>query len=145
MTSIKRGWLRPILILPFLSVALSCDGSLDIREERRIGVIAFQGDPVVVAVPDSVQAGESFAVSVRTYGGGCHREDGTEVEAMGRSADITPYDIYTRARICTSELRMFDHTATVILHEPGIAQITFHGQQMPEDQRISVVRQIKVK
>ncbi|MCK5651658.1 MAG: hypothetical protein KAJ42_09790, partial [Gemmatimonadetes bacterium] len=64
--------IRLLSILVSLPLLTACDGILGLGEDKRVGVIAFYSDPVVITVPDSVQAGVSFEVSVLTYGGGCH-------------------------------------------------------------------------
>ncbi len=138
----------PNCSLPLLigvGLALACDSTLGIDEEARIGVIAFHGDPVVVTVPDTVQAGVSFEVSVLTYGGGCLSKDGTKVQVRGLSADVTPYDIHSGGEICTADLGLFDHRAMMTLRESGVAEIRFHGRQLPQDSLITVVREVVVE
>lgn len=49
---------RPLLPLIGTAVVLTaCSGVLGPNGERRLGVIAFYGDPVVTEVPDTVQVG----------------------------------------------------------------------------------------
>ena len=124
---------------------MACDGIFGLGEEKRVGVIEHYGDPVVITVPDSVQAGVSFEVSVLTYGGGCHSKGGTTIQIVGLSVDVTPYDIHSGLRICDSILKTFDHRATLTLRESGVAEIRFHGKQMPEDSLITVVREVMVE
>lgn len=134
-----------ISALKLLAAISSCDDPLGPNNGKRIGVIAFFGDPVVITVPDTVLVGESFSASVRTYGDGCVSQDGTEVESVGLSIDITPYDVHSGARICTDILNMFDHTAALTVAQPGTVQITFHGKQLPGDVSITEVREVVVK
>ncbi len=138
----------PNYSLPLLigvGLALACDSTLGIDEEARIGVISYHGEPIVVTVPDTVQVDVFFSVSVRTYGTGCHSKGGTTIQIVGLSVDITPYDIHSGAQVCTDILNVFDHRATLTLRESGVAQITFHGKQMPEDSLITVVREVVVE
>jgi hypothetical protein len=145
----KKG--RTIMSIRFLSLFVggilfvACDGILGPEDKSRVGTIAFHGDPVVIEVPDTVRAGVSFGVSVRTYGGGCLSEGGTTVQVRGLSADVTPYDLHSGASLCTADLRTFTHEAALSFEEPGVAQIRFHGKQMPEDSLITLVRELVVK
>ncbi len=136
---------RLLSVLILLWSVSSCHDPLGPEKGRQIGVIAFYHDPVVITVPDTVVAGRSFSVSVRTYGGGCVGQEDTEVWSTGLSIDITPYDVHSGARICTDILKAFDHTATLTVMEPGTAQIRFHGRQLPDDVPISEVRELVVK
>jgi hypothetical protein len=135
---------RVVLSAAVFASILSCDDWMGTDGDNRLGVIAFFGDPVVVSVPDTVFAGESFTVSVRTYGGGCVSEGGTKVKIDSLSVDVTPYDIH-RGRVCADVLNMFDHTASVTLDYPGDAQIIIHGMQMPDDIPIAEVRELVVR
>ncbi len=137
--------IRLLSILVSLPLLTACDSTLGSDEEARIGVIAFHGDPVVITVPDTVQAGVSFEVSVLTYGGGCHSKGGTTIQIVGLSVDVTPYDIHSGAEVCTDILNMFDHRATLTLRESGVAEVRFHGKQMPGDSLITVVREVVVE
>ena len=109
------------------------------------GVISFYGDPVVIDVPDVVQADIPFDVSVRTYGGGCITKDITEVAVASLRADVRPLDAHSGDELCTSELRMFEHTASLTFHEPGEATVSFRGTAQPGDSAIVVVRRVQVQ
>ena len=137
--------IRFLVLFVGVSLLVACDSILDPDEKSRVGIIVFHGDPVVIEVPDTVQAGVSFEVSVRTYGGGCHSEGGTTVQVSSLSADITPFDLHSGARVCTDILNMFTHEAALSLEEPGVALIRFHGMQMPEDSLVTVVREVLVQ
>ncbi len=146
-----RDWRKMVIpkcSLPLLigvGLALACDSTLGIDEEARIGVIAFHGDPVVITVPDTVQAGVSFEVSVLTYGDGCLSKGGATIQIVGLSVDVTPYDIHSGAEVCELMLNHFDHRATLTLRESGVAQISFHGKQLPGDSLLTVVREVVVE
>lgn len=112
---------------------------------RLLGVIAFHGHPVVVEVPDTVDAGEPFEVSVRTYGGGCLTKGDTEVEIRGRRVDVVPYDVHSGENICTDNLAVFDHRVTVTIAEPGPAEVRIRGNEMPADKEVVVTREVVVE
>lgn len=133
---LKKGLSVRCLLLPVMVagvVTTGCSGVLGLDAEKRPGIIAFYDDPVVVDVPDTVEVGAPFEVSVRTYGGGCIRKDGTEVEEDGLRIQIRPYDIHSGASICTAELRLFDHRVTVSFGRAGVGEIQVHGWEMPAD------------
>lgn len=137
---------RPLLPLIGTAVVLTaCSGVLGPNGEKRLGVIAFYEDPVVTEVPDTVQVGVGFEVSVRTYGGGCISEDGTDVHVEDLVVNVRPYDVHSGANVCTDELRLFDHRTTLTLTEPGLAEIRFHGKEMPGDSMLTVARSIVVQ
>jgi len=142
---------RTIMSIRFLSLFVgvflfvACDGILGPEDKSRVGTISFFGDPVVIEVPDTVQTGVSFEVSVRTYGNGCYSMGGTTVQLHSRSADVTPFDLYSGAGICDDILKTFTHKAALSFDEPGMAQIRFHGKQMPEDSLITLVRELVVR
>ena len=123
----------------------ACGGLFGPEEGRRLGVIAFHGDPVVVEVPDSVGAGEPFQVSVRTYGGGCISKGDTEVEIEGRNVDVVPYDIHDGESNCTDDLALFEHRVTVTIAEPGLAEVRIRGNEMPADTQVVVTRRVVVE
>lgn len=122
-----------------------CSGRAEAGPDRSLGVIAFHGDPVVIEVPDTVPAGTPFDVSVRTYGDGCVTKGDTEVRQEGRTVNVRPYDVHSGAEICTLQLKMFDHRATVTLDDPGPAEIRFHGRELPADSVLTVARSLIVR
>lgn len=125
--------------------AAGCSTIIEPSPEERPGVIDFYQEPVVVEAPETVRAGAPFEVSVRTYGGGCLSKGETEVRKEGLSVDVRPHDIHSGADVCTQELKMFDHRATVTLHDAGVAEIRFHGQAVPGDSAVLVVRYVTVE
>jgi hypothetical protein len=142
---------RTVMSIRFLSLFVgvslfvACDGILGPEDKSRVGTISFFDDPVVTEVPDTVQVGVSFEVSVQTYGGGCNSKGGTTVQRHSFAADVTPYDLHSGATLCPAEERTFTHEAALSFEEHGVAQIRFHGIQMPEDSLITIVRELVVK
>ncbi|NNM05134.1 MAG: hypothetical protein HKO65_08540 [Gemmatimonadetes bacterium] len=140
-----KGLLPIVPVLLSLFATVSCDGLLGPDEDRRVGVIAFYQQPVTIGVPDTVQLGERFEVSVLTYGGGCLSEGETKIRVRGLQVDVTPFDIHSGARACTDDLRFFPHQTTVALPTPGLARFLFHGKQEPDGLRITVGRDVYVE
>ena len=136
--------MRGILLMGAAALALACTNPLEDGENPRIGTIRFYQDPVVITVPDTVDAGETFQVSVRTYGNGCTSLSHTKVRLDGRTVDITPFDL-ERGAVCADVLAMFDHTATLVIPEAGTARIRFHGWQLPEERVVTETREVVVR
>lgn len=134
---------RAALMLGLLPIT-ACSGLLGPEDETRLGVISFYDDPLVITVPDTVSAGAPFELSVRTYGGGCIRPNGTLVQVEGRAVTVAPYDVHSGHDYCPDVLRIFDHDATVTLHEAGLAEIRIRGRSMPADSTMVVVRHVVV-
>ena len=103
---------------------------LDDRE--RLGIIwpLEQHYPQVV-VPQSAQAGQPFTVTVTTQGGGCLRIGPTRVRTRGMNAEVRPYDVHGGGNVCPTDVRPFEHTATLYFDQPGTATVTFHGRGSP--------------
>jgi hypothetical protein len=115
------------------SSTFSCSSATAPEEERRVGLIAdfMEGDPNV-AVPDSVDAGVPFQVTVQSYGNGCYRQGEVEVGVGAAAATVIPWDyVDVSAPACTDELRIFLHSATITLYEPGTASVTIVGRESP--------------
>lgn len=121
-----------------------CERTAGPDERRKTGTIRFFEDPVLTRVPDTVAAGRSFSVSIRTYGGGCVRKGDTEVAQEERSATVTPFDVHSGANVCTAELKLFEHTATVTFRSPGSATVRFRGRAEPGDSVVTVSRPVVV-
>ncbi|HUF13959.1 MAG TPA: hypothetical protein VMN78_12720 [Longimicrobiales bacterium] len=124
---------------------VACGGPTEPEPRKEIGIISFFHDPVVINVPDAVEAAVPFEVSVRTYGGGCQTQGVTDVEVTGHRVDVRPYDIHSGHDFCTQPLRMFDHVAMVTIHEHGQALISFHGKAEPGDSAVVFVREVEVE
>lgn len=124
---------------------MACEGLLGPDEDRRTGVIAFFDFPVEIEIPDTVQVGEPFELSVFTYGGGCLREGPTKIKVGGLRVDVTPYDIHSGAEACADVLNTFLHKATLTLTTPGLARFLFHGKQKPDNLPIIVGRDVYVE
>lgn len=114
-------------------------------DRRVLGTIEHYGDAAVVSVPDTVVAGETFTVRVRTYGGGCVSQGHTEAKVSGTQAMITPFDIRSDAEVCTQELRFFDHAAELRFEQPGTAEVVVRGVRKPGDEVITIERRVVVR
>ena len=137
--------LRTLAAAAVIASTASC-GVFDIDDDgRRIGVITFYSEPVVIDAPTAARRGEHFEVRVRTYGGGCIRQGETSTAVEGLRAGVTPYDIDSGAGVCTSELRVFDHTARLRFDDTGPAIITVRGRRLPENELLIIEHHLIVQ
>jgi hypothetical protein len=137
------NYMIPMLLAVVASAA--CDALSIGGEQRQVGTISFYHDPIVIDVPDTVSAGASFTVSVRTYGGGCVRQGETELVIRELSAEIRPYDIHTGANVCTDILKFLNHQTAVQFNRTGRAEVRIIGRREPEDTAVVITRTVEVR
>ena len=129
MQSLRR-WL--LFISLFLLAA--CDSS---RIEHEVGVVATNDSTFmeeVLSIPDDVQAGVPFDVTVRTFGGGCTEAGNMEQEVAENLAVLKPYDLAItpgRNVVCPSIITRPEHTAQITF-ESGPATIRVEGRSEGE-------------
>lgn len=101
--------------------------------ERVFGTIDYYGRPISVTVPETVEVGETFSVTVVTYGNGCIDAGETDVRLEPQRAEIRPYDYnVTPGRPCDDTLNRYEHAATVIFTKEGEAEVVVYGQRLAE-------------
>ena len=83
-----------------------------------------------IATPPTVRVGESFTLTINTFGSGsCTRADGERVERRGGATHVTPLDWEAPAGSpCTRDLRYFPHEVTLRFDEPGDVTIVVHAR-----------------
>jgi|GEM_PF-2447770 len=104
------------------------------------GVVGFHEEPAPFEAPDTVDEGQTFTVSVRTWGGGCVGRGPTRVNRDGSTVRIEPIDIEVVAEVCTAGLARFLHTADVTLDSPGTATLRVVGRRLPGDEVVTLER-----
>ena len=121
---------RVLRDLRWLAVVVSMVGLLGCvetgpSEYRVVGLIRF--DDVywpLPEIPERATANVPSEITTWTGGSSCYRRGDTEVVVNGRSAVVTPYDIYEDHDLgCYTNLTFFEHKATVLFKEPGTAEI----------------------
>lgn len=96
-----------------------------------VGIIEYHGMTAEMAVPEVVQAGADFTVTLETFGGGCVGKSHTRVDAVGTSAIVTPVDEHSGAENCTADLRILDHSTLLRFDGRGSATVIVRGRVEP--------------
>jgi len=101
--------------------------------ERRPALLSFYSDSATVTLPDTVRRLQPLTITVTSYGGGCISQGETDVAVSDLQAEIRPYryELVGPDVICTTELRVFDHVATVQFAKVGTASVRVFGERMP--------------
>lgn len=131
-----RTLLRYSTGLIALVLLAGCSGIFDPGWERVVGMTGDSGTLPPLTLPASAKRGESFDVTVTTYGSSsCTRADGAETSVRGLVAEITPYDLVSRGGICTADLHSFPRTVTLRFAEAGEAIVRVNGHSGSEPVR----------
>lgn len=116
---------------------IGCEMVTGVGDERVVGQIGYP-DHVVIENPKTVQAGQSFHITVQTYGpDGCWSDDGTTVSISGLSATVTPFDRKSGG-LCTHAPVEITHVASLTFSQPGVAQITIKGRDGTAERSVYV-------
>ncbi len=123
-----RGALRlpGMLAVAIALVGLGGCGVVDPKTKHRvIGFIDFDDEHwPPPEVPETATAGVPIEMTIWTGETGCYSIGDTDVAAIGRIAEVTPFDYLTTGNhACTDHLAFFEHKATVVFPEPGTAEI----------------------
>lgn len=87
--------------------------------------------PQVLVAPDTVAAGEAFAVTTHTVGpSGCWRAEGQTVASYARRVVLKPYDAHSGSEVCTDALVFLAHGTTLVLDEPGEWLLRVDGRRL---------------
>ena len=90
----------------------------------------------LIEVPETVSVATPFTVSVITKVGGCVRGGETEVEVIGSTATITPYDYSSEKtqggsdELCTTDLRLYEHVTEVTFDSPGASTVVVNSRRV---------------
>lgn len=124
------SWLARWVVLAAVLSMLGCGDSYELD----LAQVEYFNLGARVEAPTSVAVGESFELTVGTYGGGCILEGSTEVELADIEADVTPYDRYlTGDGTCTADLRFYDHVGELRFDTAGEKTIRIHGRRVADD------------
>lgn len=140
-----------LTVLGICIAAAGCGsfGPDGVRTERRPAYVRYYQDPPQLDAPDTIDAGVSFTVTVRTFGGGCIDQGDTEVSVAGQTAELRPFDIFTthlpRNYACPDILFHYSHTASVRFTESGVAVVRVVGRVAPGDSATTLERTVVVR
>ena len=138
----------------FLIVAAAAASACNIvnpdrkRSEREAAYLRYAGLSELLVAPDTVTAGTTFDVSVRTYGGGCVDPGDTEI-VVGRVVELRPFDIFTthlpRGYACPAILATYTHTVSLRIDQTGATTLRAIGRAGPGDTAAIVERTVFVR
>ncbi len=103
---------------------------------------------VEVTLPATVTAGIPFDVVVTTYGGDCVLQGDTQVTVNGLLAEVRPFDVFqpdASAALCSRNLILYAHTASVTFGTPGTGTIRIFGRRAPGNIDITIDKTVEVK
>ena len=103
----------------------------EIQERQVPGIIDYyqESQTTVVSAPETVKVNAPFELEISTYGSGCERSGGANVNIVGLRAEVEVYDYTTRDLVtaCTAELIRLTRSVTLVFAETGEAQIIVQG------------------
>lgn len=93
-----------------------------------MGQVCCPFDELQLQLPDTVEIGAAFSVSLETYGDSCIRKGHVEVTEEAGAVVLTPYD-YRDLEVpaCDDILLTFRHEATLSLDTAGENTIVVRG------------------
>lgn len=84
--------------------------------------------PAALVAPDTVRAGEPFAVQIGSIvPNGCWGAGPTAMSQSGRTVQLDPSDVYTSELACIEILMNISRTVTVTIATPGPATLRVRG------------------
>jgi len=115
----------------YVGTITNVEGSTDGALRWTVDPVDVVAPPRVIVVPDTVDLGAPFDVTVFTIGeSGCWSAAGQEVSVSGRVVELRPYDVHSGAEICTLVLGYLRHGAILRLHEEGEWVIRVYGRRV---------------
>ena len=115
--------IRRALAGVLLATACGCT-----RYKIEPALVVLRSDTAKLTVPDSVNTGESFTVSVGVFGGGCTREHARPiVRVRGDTAEIRPRMRRMVSDSCTANLLILSQEVPVRFAAPGVALVRVVG------------------
>ncbi|HEV3051724.1 MAG TPA: hypothetical protein VGX50_15570 [Longimicrobium sp.] len=124
----------------------ACSTGTDPLGGEQLGFIQAPPDGAAkVTVPATAERGQPFEVKVITVGGGCVSEGPTRTLVQGMTAEVRPYDVNSGREVCTADVRLFEHTATLRFDTPGTATVRIVGAGEPGAGPVTVTRAVTVQ
>ena len=126
-------------------LAIACGSGSDPDSLVRPAALSYVHEPVVIHVPDTVEAGVPFEVSVRTYAGGCISHERIDIRIERDTVHIRPLHRDSGHEVCTDDLVVSDHTLTIRLTTPGRTEVVFHGASGLGGSAVAFSRTVEVE
>lgn len=112
---------------------------------RVVGIIdAGQSFPHVIEAPAETSLGQSFSVTVSTFGNSCVTAAGAEVTIDGLVATIIPYDVVVAGVSCLEYLTAYPRVLQLSFGQAGAATIRVKGRSDYQPGLVSVERSLVV-
>lgn len=129
------------IALAVLSIA--CHSS-PLEPARVIGNIGGQSATQVIDAPASASAGQSFNVTVSTFGNSCVKAAGADVRVEGLVATITPYDVVATGVTCLDYSKAYPRVVPLSFAQAGAATIRVQGRSDSQPGLVTVERSLTV-
>ena len=97
----------------------------------------------VIEAPSAVSPGQSFTVTVSTFGNSCVTPAGADVAIDGLIATITPYDVIAGG-ICLDYLKPYPRALQLSFGQAGAAIIRVKGASFYQSGLVTVERSLVV-
>ena len=126
-------------------VLMACHSSpIEPGGGRVIGTIDAGGTlERVIEAPAAVSPGQSFTVTVSTFGNSCVTPAGAEVVIDGLIATITPYDVVA-GETCLDYLKSYPRALQLSFRQAGAAIIRVKGASFYQPGLVTVERSLTV-
>jgi len=112
---------------------------------RVVGIIdAGQSFPQVIDAPAQASLGQSFSVTVSTFGNSCVRAAGADVTIDGLVATITPYDVVVTGVTCLDYSKAYPRVLQLSFGQAGTATIRVKGRSDYQPGLVTVERSLIV-
>lgn len=126
-------------------LSIACHSSPLESRTRVIGVIdAGQSSPQVIDAPTEASLGQSFSVTVSTFGNSCVTADGADVAIDGLVATITPYDVVVAGVNCLDYSNAYPRVLQLNFGQAGAATIRVKGRSDYQPGLVTVERSLVV-
>ena len=130
------------------AIEMETSGATPGESDRKVALISFYHEPLVIEVPTQAIAAQPFNVYVTTYSGGCIRDDTIQVSVSSSRADVVPFQrIYSLGpnEACTAELNIRRRPVSVTLSKPGESVVRITGRARPGDSLVVVTKTLTIK
>ena len=134
----------PFLVAGSL-LATACGSGSDPESIVQPAALSHLHEPVVIHVPERVEAGVPFGVSLRTYAGGCVSHERIDIRIERDTVHIRPLHRDSGHEFCTDDLVVHDHAVTLRLTNPGRIEVVFHGASSPAGSPVAFSRTVEVE